>query len=204
MASELRIRVYGSIINLFIKDIHKTQKEALLQYCRYNNKKLKRVWYFADQDEQKFMKNLFHMDGTWHWTTIDNISEVRGPVVDNKDQIKAFLTGTIGRPQIQEIYLNGEMNYDPSKIRYHYHKKIDLPKQKRDHVFVYYGFIDRLGLTYRFKTQSQTFNEKDLSCHFTDCGEYGILLSSMLYEGNVPEKSFRGSKTIYFLDVKFG
>jgi hypothetical protein len=204
MASELRIRVYGSIINLFIKDIHKTQKEALLQYCRENNKNLKHVWYFSDQEEQKFLKDLFHMDGTWYWTKIDKISKVHGPVIDDKAQIPAFLTGTLERPQIQEIYLNGKMNYDPSKIPYQFHKKIDLPRQKRDHVFVYYGYLDRLGLTYRFKTQSQSFNEKDLSCHFTDCGEYGIILSSMLYEGNVPEKSLRGSKTIFFLDVKFG
>jgi hypothetical protein len=52
---------------------------------------------------------------------------------------------------------------------------------------VHYGFIDSLGLTYEFNTNSQALNEEKLVFHFTDCGEYGIVLSNILYEGNEPE-----------------
>ena len=107
------------------------------------------------------------------------------------------------RPKIQEIYLNGIKEYDPSKIGWYYHQEIDLPARKKGQAFLYYGFIDRMGLTYRFRTNSEVFDEKDLSCHFTDCEEFGIVLTSMLYESNVPDMSFRGSTTVYFLDVKF-
>ena len=133
----------------------------------------------------------------------DNILEVNGPVIDSEDEIREFLMGRMERPKIQEVYLNGIKEYDPSKIVWHYHRKIGLPSRKEGQVFSYYGFIDRMGLTYRFETSSSDFDEKDLSCHFTDCGEYGIALSSMLYKGVAAKKSFKGSTTVYFLDVKF-
>lgn len=203
MSYELRVRVYGSIINLLISRIQKSQKEALLAYCQRKAKNLKRVWYFPNNDDQKFMKDLFHIGTLWSWNGIDTIFEINGPVFDDSNQIQAFLMDAVERPKIQEIYLDRQLKWDSSKIQCHHQKRIDLAQHKEDHFFVYYGFVDRLGLTYRFKTNSRVFHEENLSFHFTDCGEYGIILSKVLYEGNLPEISSRGSSAVYFLEVKF-
>ena len=74
---------------------------------------------------------------------------------------------------------------------------------KEDQVFVYYGFIDRLGVTHKFSTESPDFDEGNLEFHFTDCGEYGFVLSRLIYDGNESETVSRGSAAVHVLEVKF-
>ena len=204
MSYELRVRIYGSTINLSIGRIQKDQKEALLEYCKRHDKKLKGLWYFPTDSDQKFMTDLFQKEEGWAQHRIDNILQINGTVFQEKNQIQDFLKNELNRPVIQEIYLNGLISsWDDSKIRCHYKESIELQKLKEDQVFVYYGFIDRLAVTHKFYTKSSFFDEGNLEFHFTDCGEYGFVLSRLCYDGMESETVSRGSAAVHVLEVKF-
>jgi len=204
MSYELRVRIYGSTIDFSIGRIQKDQKDALLEYCKRHERKLKSVWYFPTDSDQEFMADLFQTKERWAQHRIDNILHVNGTVFQDKDQTQDFLKNVLNRPLIQEIYLNGIIsNWDGSKIRCHYKESIELQQLKEDQVLVYSGFIDRLGVTHKLGTKSPFFDESNLEFHFTDCGEYGIVLSKLLYDGNESETVTRGSTAVHMLEVKF-
>jgi hypothetical protein len=189
---------------LSIGRIQKDQKEALLEYCKRHERKLKSLWYSPTESDQEFMTDLFQTEERWAYHRIDNILGVNGTVFQDKHQIQDFLKNALNRPVIQEIYLNGKIsNWNGSKIECHYQESIESQQLKQDQVFVYYGFIDRLGVTHKFGTKSPSFDESNLEFHFTDCGEYGFVLSKMLYDGKESETVSRGSAAVHMLEVKF-
>ena len=150
------------------------------------------------------MSDLFQMNETWSWSKIENVFQVNGMVFVNKKQIQDFLKGVLNRPTIQEIFLNRNIvKYDGSKIRFQYQGDMVLPKLTEDEVFVYYGFIDRLATTYKFATDTPFLHEKNLEFYFTDCGEYGMVLSELFYEKRAPESVSRGSTGVHVLELKF-
>jgi hypothetical protein len=190
---------------LSIGRIQKDQKEALLEYCgERHERRLKNLWYFPTDSDQEFMTDLFQTEERWVYHRIDNILGVTGTVFQDKSHIQDFLKNALNRPVIQEIYLNGIIsNWDGSKIGCHYQESIESLQPKEDQVFVFHGFIDRLGVTHKLGTESPFFDESNLEFHFTDCGEYGIVLSKMLYDGKKSETVSKGSAAVHVLEVKF-
>jgi hypothetical protein len=187
-----------------IGKIQERQKEELLEYCNRHGKKLKSVWYFPNQNEIEFMSDLFHTKEPWMWYRVDNVFQADGFLFHDKRQIKDFLEDTLNRPSIQEIFLDDKrLKYNPKNFSIFYQDNMQLPQLNEDQVLVHYGFVDRLAVTYVFMTDFSFFDEKNLELHFKDCGEHGIVLSSLLYEGKAPKKATRGSTGVHVLEVKF-
>jgi hypothetical protein len=202
---ELRIRIYGSTISLRVSRIQRHQRDALLEYCKKQEKMLKRVWYFPGDEDREFMSTLFLIEEGLVYNKVAKVFEADGVVLQDKTQIQGFLKGTLHRPKIEDVFLSGKkMSYDGSGIRWHYQSSMGLLRSTRDDVFVCYGFMDRLAVTYIFDIESPYFNEASLECRFVDCGEYGIVLSDMLYDGKaLTRKVSKGSTAVHVLEIDF-
>ena len=205
MPYELRIRIYGSTINLGVSRIPRHQREALLEYCKTREKTLKRVWYFPGDEDKEFMADVFQIKEGLVYSKIAKVFETDGIVLQEKTQIQGFLNGTLHRPRIEEVFLSGKkISYDGSEIRWHYQSSMGLSRSTEDEYFICYGFMDRLAVTYIFDIESPYFNAASLECRFVDCGEYGIVLSDMLYDGKVlNRKVSRGSTAVHVLEIGF-
>jgi hypothetical protein len=203
MSHELRVRIYGSMINLLIGFMKRDQMEALLNYCKQRDRKLNRVWYFPTENDQVFLADLFQIRGKWTSSQMNHVFEVFGIVFQDRHQIQDFLMGRLHRPTIEEIYLNRKVSYDASKMTCRYEEAFKFPTPNDDQVLVHYGFIDRLATTYKFRAQSNAFEESSLEFCFLDCGEFGVVLSDLLYQGEKSQKVSKGSTAVHVLDVKF-
>ena len=205
MPYELRIRIYGSTINLTVSRIQGHQRDAMLEYCKKHDKMLKRVWYFPSDQDREFMADLFQTGEGLVYGKIAKVFETDGVVLQDKTQIQGFLKNALHRPKIEEVFLSGKkMPYDGSEVQWHYRSSMGLSRLTEDEVFVCYGFMDRLAVTYIFDIESPYFNKASLECRFIDCGEYGIVLSDMLYDGKVlTRKASRGSTAVHVLEINF-
>ncbi len=205
MAYELRIRIYGSTINLSVSKIREHQRDAMLEYSKKKDRMLKRVWYFPNEQDRAFMAQLFQTGEGPVYGKIPKVFEADGIVLQDRTQIQGFLKNTLHRPKIEEVFLSGKkVSYDGSMVRWDYQSSMGLSRSAEDDVFVCHGFMDRLAVTYIFETESPYFNEASLEYRFVDCGEYGIVLSNMLYEGKaVTRKVSRGSTAVHVLEIGF-
>ncbi len=186
---KLKITIFGNATELLIGTFPRKGADWIMEFCEEfkPDVDIEEVWYGEGLIPEEWMKAK-------EWDDFDNIFRQFGFTFSDRDEIQWFLDGNlVKRPTIKGIYVNGRrVKYALSKTPRTY-TKIDLPRLKKNDVFIYHGVVDRVSMDYFVDIRGR-FLENNLKLNFINCSEYGYMLKGIDYEGKQMTRFYSGSR----------
>lgn len=191
----LKITISGEATELLIGTFPKKGADWILEYYEefkpYTD--IEEIWY-----GEGLIPNEFSNQKDWYY--FDDIFHKYGHIFYDKNEIAWFIKGElVNRPKIKGVYLGeNRIVYDDTIITYNI-TNIELPTLNADKLFVFHGVKNIVSVDHIIEMK-EPFIEDNLIFNFIYCGDYGYMLTEILYEKSQMSRFYAGSN----IDVKSG